>query len=71
MIFRMAQQKHIRVLLGRNMRITIPVAGSPSELDVQGQVLSIQPADEEMGEYKISLVFDQELEQEELQTVLG
>uniref|UniRef100_UPI0040574594 cyclic nucleotide-binding domain-containing protein n=1 Tax=Candidatus Electronema sp. TaxID=2698783 RepID=UPI0040574594 len=71
MIFRMAQQKHIRVLLGRNMRITIPVAGSPSELDVQGQVLSIQPADEEMGEYKISLVFDEELEQEELQMVLG
>jgi c-di-GMP-binding flagellar brake protein YcgR len=71
MVFRMAQQKHIRVLLGRNMRITIPVAGSPSELDVQGQVLSIQPADEEMGEYKISLVFDEELEQEELQTVLG
>ncbi|CAK8723063.1 MAG: cAMP-binding domain of CRP or a regulatory subunit of cAMP-dependent protein kinase [Candidatus Electronema aureum] len=71
MVFRMAQQKHIRVLLGRNMQITIPVVGSPPELNVQGQVLSIQPADEEMGEYKISLVFGDALEQEELQTVLG
>ncbi|WP_417914037.1 cyclic nucleotide-binding domain-containing protein [Candidatus Electronema sp. JM] len=71
MVFRMAQQKHIRVLLGRNMQITIPVIGNPPELNVQGQVLSIQPADEEMGEYKISLVFDDALEQEELQTVLG
>jgi hypothetical protein len=71
MVFRMAQQKHIRVLLGRNMQITIPVVGNVSELNVQGQVLSIQPADEEAGEYKISLVFDDSLEQEELQTVLG
>ncbi|WP_417909128.1 cyclic nucleotide-binding domain-containing protein [Candidatus Electronema sp. PJ] len=71
MIFRMAQQKHIRVLLGRNMQITIPVVGSLSELNVQGQVQSIQPADEEAGEYKISFLFDDPLEQEELQTVLG
>ncbi len=71
MVFRISQQKHIRVLLGRNMQITIPVAGTPPELNVQGQVLSIQPADEEAGEYKISLVFDQELEQEELQKGLG
>ncbi|MCW5198995.1 cyclic nucleotide-binding domain-containing protein [Desulfobulbus sp. F3] len=71
MVFRMAQQKHIRVLLGRNMQITIPVVGNSPELNVHGQVLSIQPADEEAGEYKISLVFDDALEQEELQTVLG
>ena len=71
MVFRMSQQKHIRVLLGRNMQISIPVVGTPPELNVHGQVLSIQPADEEAGEYKISLVFDEELEQEALQTVLG
>jgi HEAT repeat protein len=81
MIFRMMQQKHIRVLLGRTMQITIPVAGNPSELGVQGRVLSITQAEptptkasgpgQEFGEYKISLEFDDPLENDQLQLVLG
>jgi c-di-GMP-binding flagellar brake protein YcgR len=80
MTFRMMQQKHIRVLLGRTMQITIPVVGSPNGLDVRGQVLSIKQADpaptktaalEAAGEYKLSLEFDEPLEHEQLQLVLG
>ncbi len=79
MTFRMMQQKHIRVLLGRTMQITIPVVGSPNELDVQGQVLSITQAEptptkvsgQDVGEYKISLEFEEPLENDQLQLVLG
>ncbi len=79
MTFRMMQQKHVRVLLGRTMQITIPVVGSVSGLDVRGQVLSIKQADptpttktaQEIGEYKVSLEFDEPLEHDQLQQVLG
>lgn len=78
--FRMMQQKHIRVLLGRTMQVTIPVGGSPEGLNVRGQVLSIKQAEptpiktttkDVGGEYKISLEFADPLDHEQLQLVLG
>jgi HEAT repeat protein/CRP-like cAMP-binding protein len=71
MHFRMAQPKDARVLLGRRMHVTIPVAAAPPELDVLGQVLSIRPVELESGEHRLHLEFDEPLGKELLQTVLG
>lgn len=71
MHFRMAQPKDVRVLLGRRMHVTIPVAATPPELDVQGRVLSIRPVEPESGEHRLHLEFDEPLGKELLQTVLG
>lgn len=71
MKFHLAQKKHIRVLFGRKLHISIPVAGKPPELNVYGTVLSINPAEGEGSEYKLHFVFDAPMEQEALQLVLG
>jgi HEAT repeat protein/CRP-like cAMP-binding protein len=71
MKFHLSQKKHIRVLFGRKLHISIPIAGTPPELNVYGIVLSINPAEEEGSEYKLHFVFDTPMEQEALQQVLG
>ncbi|RWX50339.1 hypothetical protein VU00_10941 [Candidatus Electrothrix marina] len=45
----------MRVLFGRKLHISIPVAGKPPELNIYGAVLSINPAEEEGNEYKLHL----------------
>lgn len=71
MKFHLSQKKHIRVLFGRKLHISIPVAGKPPELNVYGVVLSINPIEEDGNEYKLHFVFDAPMEQEALQQVLG
>ncbi len=71
MKFHLSQKKHIRVLFGRKLHMSIPVAGKPPELNVYGLVLSINPVEEEGNEYKLHFVFDAPMEQESLQQVLG
>ncbi|MCI5131660.1 MAG: hypothetical protein D3904_09075 [Candidatus Electrothrix sp. EH2] len=71
MKFNLAQKKHIRVLFGRKLHISIPVAGKSPELNVYGAVLSISPTEEKENEYKLHFVFDAPMEQEALQQVLG
>ncbi|MCI5149095.1 MAG: hypothetical protein D3916_06880 [Candidatus Electrothrix sp. MAN1_4] len=71
MKFHLSQKKHIRVLFGRKLHISIPVAATPPELSVYGLVLSINPVEEEGNEYKLHFVFDTPMEQEALQQVLG
>ena len=71
MNFHLAQKKHIRVLFGRRLHITVPVAGVPPQLNVQGTVMSISQADEKTNRYTLHFVFDTPLEREVLQTVLG
>ena len=71
MKFHLSQKKHMRVLFGRKLHISIPVAGKPPELNIYGAVLSINPAEEEGNEYKLHFVFDAPMEQEALQQVLG
>lgn len=71
MKFHLAQKKHIRVLFGRKLHISIPVVGKPPELNVYGTVLSVNPVEEKGNEYKLHFVFDAPMEQEALQQVLG
>jgi CRP-like cAMP-binding protein len=71
MKFHLSQKKHIRVLFGRKLHISIPVAGTTPELNVYGVVLSINPVEEEGSEYELHFVFDTPMEQEVLQQVLG
>jgi HEAT repeat protein/CRP-like cAMP-binding protein len=71
MHFHLAQEKHIRVLFGRRLHITVPVAGSPPKLNTYGSVTSIKRVEPKSSEYKLHFVFDAPLEQETLQMVLG
>jgi hypothetical protein len=69
--FRIANQNHGRVLLGRTMQITIPIGGRNPDLVVHGQVLGVHPVSAQSPDYKVHLVFSKVLEQEKLQSVLG
>ncbi len=70
-LFRIARKEHGRVLLGRKMRISIPVSGSSPELNVQGQVLAIHPFTPQSNAHLVHFIFSKELDQETLQSVLG
>jgi HEAT repeat protein/CRP-like cAMP-binding protein len=70
-LFRIAQKEHGRVLLGRKMRISIPVSRSSPVLNVQGQVLAIHPFTPQSNAHLVHFIFNEELSQETLQSVLG
>ncbi len=71
LVFRIAKQENARVLLGRSMKIIIPIAGRNPELPVNGRVLSIHAVEEDSNEQMIHFVFDQPQDQDGLQSVLG
>ena len=71
LLLRIAQQEHGRVLLGRKMRIKIPVIGKSPEIQVHGQVLSVHPFTPQSNAHLIHFIFSKELDQEILQSVLG
>ncbi len=68
---RIAKRENGRLLLGRKMRITVPVAGEPPQVHVHGQALSVHPETEKGDDFLVHLIFDQELDPEVLQTILG
>jgi len=66
-----AKQENGRLLLGKEMQITIPVGGEPSQLHVHGQVQAVHPSKQQHNEFQVHFTFHEELEQEALQTILG
>jgi len=71
LLLRIAQHEHGRVLLGRKMRVAIPVIGKSPEIQVYGQVLAIHPFTPQTNAHLIHFTFSDELDQEMLQSVLG
>jgi CRP-like cAMP-binding protein/HEAT repeat protein len=68
---RIAKKENGRLLLGRKMRITIPVAEDPPQLHVHGRTLSIHPEQENTDKFLVHLIFAEPLERSTLQTILG
>lgn len=66
-----AKPENGRLLRGKKMQITIPVGGEPPQLHVHGQVQAVHPSKPEHNDFLIHLAFHEELEQEDLQSILG
>jgi hypothetical protein len=71
-LVRISTKDNTRLLLGRNMRITIPVGGNPAHLHIDGMAISIQPFQlQESGDFSIHIKFPVLLDEDLLQQILG
>ncbi|NOQ46330.1 MAG: cyclic nucleotide-binding domain-containing protein [Desulfobulbaceae bacterium] len=70
-LIRISNQANARLLLGRVMRVTIPVGGEPDRLHMEGLAISIQPFHLLESDFSVHLKFNKILEQDTLQTLLG
>ncbi|MEA2114301.1 MAG: HEAT repeat domain-containing protein [Thermodesulfobacteriota bacterium] len=60
-----------RLLLDKKMQITIPVGGNKPQLHVRGQVLAVHPFTSDHNDFQVHFIFDKELDQETLMSILG
>lgn len=70
-LIRISRKDNTRLLLGRNMRITIPVAGDPAHLHLDGLAISIQPLQLLESEFSVHIKFPELLYEDALQQILG
>lgn len=69
-VIRIAQREKVRMLLGRSLRLTIPSGGNAGRC-FEGMVLAVQPLQFMDNEFVIHLKFNDHLDQETLQAILG
>ena len=55
----------------KKMQITIPVGGKKTQMPVRGQVLAVHPFTSDHNEFLVHFIFDKELDQETLMSILG
>lgn len=68
---RIAREENSRLLLDKTMRITIPVGGNKPQLHVRGQVLAVHPFASDHNDFLVHFIFNKELDQETLMSILG
>jgi len=70
-LIRISKKENTRLLLGRNMRITIPVGGEPGHLQLYGLAIGIQPYELLERDFSVHIKFPELLDEETLFQVLG
>jgi HEAT repeat protein/CRP-like cAMP-binding protein len=70
-IIRISRQETARLLLGRRLQIVLPIGNENKFLTLKGMVVSIQPFHILENDFSIHFSFEQPLEQQVLQTILG
>ena len=68
-ILRISKKENSRLLLGRNVKSIIPVSGA-REMNLPGQVISVQSYDLIHSEYTVHVKFNEELVRHHLQNIL-
>lgn len=68
---RVAREENGRLLLDKKMQITIPVGGNKPQLHVHGQVLAVHPVTSDHNDFLVHIIFDKELDQEIMMSILG
>jgi len=70
-LIRISRQENARLLLGRRMQIVLPVGGKTQFMHLKGLVIGIQPFQVLENDFSVHFRFDQPLEQQALQSILG
>ncbi|HEB70090.1 MAG TPA: cyclic nucleotide-binding domain-containing protein [Desulfobulbus sp.] len=70
-LIRISKKENTRLLLGRNMQITIPVGGDPGHLQLHGLAIGIQSYEPLECDFSVHIKFPELLDQETLFQVLG
>jgi HEAT repeat protein/CRP-like cAMP-binding protein len=70
-LVRISRQENARLLLGRRMQVVLPVGGKAQHLHLKGLVIGIQPFHILENDFSVHFKFDQPLDQQGLQTILG
>ncbi len=70
-LVRISKKENTRLLLGRNMRVTIPVAADPDQLHVDGIAIGVAPFHLLESDFSVHIKFNEPLAQDILQTILG
>ena len=70
-LIRISRQENARLLLGRRMQVVLPVGGKIPFLHFNGLVTGIQPFQILENDFSVHFQFDNPLDQQRLQTILG
>jgi CRP-like cAMP-binding protein len=70
-LIRIARQENARLLLGRRMQVVLPVGGKIKYLELKGLVIGVQPFHLQDNDFSAHFKFDQPLDQQALQNILG
>jgi len=70
-LIRISKKENTRLLLGRTMRITIPISGEPGHVVISGLAIGVQPYDPLASDFSVHLRFAELLGQETMQMILG
>lgn len=70
-LIRISKKENTRLLLGRTMRITIPISGDPGHVVISGLAIGVQPYDPLASDFSVHLRFSELLGQETMQMILG
>lgn len=70
-LIRISKKENTRLLLGRNMPITIPIGGDPAHLHLDGLAIGIQPFLLLESDFSVHIKFPDLLDEDTLQQILG
>lgn len=70
-LIRISRQENARLLLGRRMQVVLPVGGKTKYLYLKGLVIGVQPFHILENDFSVHFKFDQPMDQQGLQMVLG
>ena len=70
-LVRITKRENTRLLLGRTMRVTIPVAADPDHVQVEGLAIGVAPFHLLESDFSVHLRFNDPLPQDILQTIIG
>lgn len=70
-LIRISRQENARLLLGRRMQVVLPVGGKTKYLYLKGLVIGVQPFHILENDFSVHFKFDQPMDQQGLQTILG
>ncbi len=70
-LIRISKKENTRLLLGRTMRITVPVGGDPGHLQLYGLAIGIQPYELLESDFSVHIKFPELLDQDTLFQIIG
>lgn len=70
-LIRISKRENTRLLLGRTMRITIPLAGDSEHLQLSGLAMGIQPYQPLENDFSVHIRLSELLDEQTLQQILG
>ncbi len=70
-LIRISKKENTRLLLGRTMRVTIPIAAEPGHLLLEGLAIGVKPFQLLESDFSVHLKFSKLIEQDTLQKILG